>query len=122
MALLDVSFVVEALSDRTLTVTVPSADTVNAAGEIIRGSTTSQSVRGSLQPATGRDLKGLPEGQRTNETKVLFSTSALRTRDGTKPPYAIAISGEGTFEVVNVADFSSLGGYYRYLIQRKPGP
>lgn len=120
MPLLDLGFVVDALADRTLVVTVLAADTVNAAGEVVRGGTSSTfNVKGSLQVASGRELVGLTEGQRTRQTWSLYSTVALPTRAGTTPPSLLSIDG-WVYEVVRVDDFSSQGGYWRFLLQKVP--
>jgi len=53
-------------------------------------------VTGSLQPATGADLLRLPEGRRSNETRVFFTTVQLQISDEGSPFEAdiVMINGE----------------------------
>ena len=58
-----------------------AAGSVGSDGRFADGSTTTSTLRGSLQPAEGDDLQTLPEGDRTKRVRVLFSRTALRTVD-----------------------------------------
>ena len=50
-------------------------------GRYVEGSITTDTLRGSLQPATGDDLQTLPEGDRTKRVRVLYTATALRSVD-----------------------------------------
>ena len=54
------------------------------------------SIRASVQPATGKDLLRLPELRRSNETRVVFTTTQLMVGDQADPNEAdiIMIDGE----------------------------
>jgi hypothetical protein len=121
MALLDLGFVVSALADSTLTVTTTGPDTVDTAGVVTRGEESTTTVSGSLQPASGKDLQGLPEGQRTAQSWTLYTTTPLATRTAGTPPEMVTV-GTDVYDVVRVDSFAATGGFYRYLLQKRPGP
>lgn len=52
-------------------------------------------ITASVQPATGQDLLRLPEGRRTNETRVLFTTTQLFTGDQGQTDEADLVTIEG---------------------------
>lgn len=48
-------------------------------GKITDGATTTVLITASVSPASGKDLLRLPEGRRTNESRVVFTTTELYT-------------------------------------------
>lgn len=67
-------------------------------------------IRASVQPASGADMLRLPELRRTNETRVVFTTTQLVVGDaGTSvQPDLIAIDGL-TFEIQHVETWVQAG-------------
>lgn len=106
---------VVAESSGTYTVTRTVRATYGSDGRAVPGATSTLSVTASVQPTTGRDLKRLPEGMRTREVLTVFTPTLLRTLSATTQPDSIQISGEA-WQVQNVEDWSTLGGYYKALV------
>lgn len=114
MALFDLSSVVDALSDETaLTVTRrdPSTYTV---GRLDAPSSSTITIRASVQPASGRDLKRLPEGSRVEDVLCLFTTTELLTQGVGQSPDLVTVQG-ADYEVQNVEVWASLGSFYKVL-------
>lgn len=78
-------------------------------------------VTASLQPASGKDLLRLPEGRRTNETRVLFTATQLYTGDeGADYEADLVELDSQLWEVQHVEDWlqwAGLAGFYRCIIQ-----
>lgn len=88
-------------------------------GLYVPGGTSTLSIEASIQPATGRDLQVLPEGQHGQETKVVYTTTELRTRRTTHDPDKITIDGE-TWECVTDERWEAFGGtHYRVYATRQ---
>lgn len=66
------------LTENTATITryAPGAY-VN--GRWVDGESTTLTIRGSIQPARGRDLRRLPEGQRVSGAVAIYTATTLRT-------------------------------------------
>lgn len=77
-------------------------------------------TRGSVQPASGLEIKRLPGGKSNRETMVIFSCIELKTAELGQEPDQIAIDG-GVFEVESVQRWAALGNYYRAIVTRRPG-
>ena len=58
------------------------------------GATTTIVITASVQPISGRDLVVVPEGQRTDESRKIFTATQLVTRTPTTEPDVITIGGE----------------------------
>jgi hypothetical protein len=108
MANPDLSDVVLDFAD-TLTVTRAARVTYSSAGDPVSASTSTLTVQATWQPATGRDLRRVPEGLRTEEGVVLFSTSLLRAGGGTYEPDVVTIEAES----YQVATVERWGSYWR---------
>lgn len=79
-------------------------------------------ITASLQPATGQDLLRLPEGRRTNETRVIFTDTLLRTGDQGQTVEADLVLIEGDlWEVQHVEtwiDSTTKTTGYRCIVQQ----
>lgn len=110
------------LGTGTYTVTREAAGSYGAAdGEWDPGASTSFTLVGSLQPASGRDRKNLPEGMATGDVRVLYSETEVRTAsDRTKiPADAVTVDGE-VYEVVHVEPWGgTLIPHYKALLVRR---
>lgn len=88
-----------------------------ASGIWADGSTSTFSITAHVQPVTGRDLKTLPEGQRAEDSRIVYTTTELRATAG--GPDSISIGGEA-YEVTRVETWSGLGGtHYRAIVHRQ---
>jgi len=68
-------------------------------GKYTKGAKTDISIFASVQPADGREIDQLPEGDRTKVHKEIFSTSELKLND------IITYDGE-RYEVHKLSDWS----------------
>lgn len=104
----DLSGVVANLSTGSYTVTRNATGTMTA-GRYTAGTASTFDITASVQPTSGRDLKQLSEGQRTEEMRAVFTSTELRTTD------TISISGS-TWLVQKVEDLSGLGNYFKAIV------
>ena len=79
-----------------------------------------------VQPARGRDLLRLPEGDRTLETILVHTKEKLRTAEGGTFAAADQIlycpGGDGeqsTYVVIMAADWAIIGGFFSVLAQKR---
>ncbi len=93
----------------TYTVTRKGAGTYDATGAHVPAATSTFSIDACVQPVSGKVLQNLPEGHHANETKAIWTTTALRTRDAAGAPDIIAIGGEN-YTVFHVEVFEAFGG------------
>lgn len=125
---MDLASLIESFATGTYTVTRRA----RAAQPFVRGiaqSTTNSTVtiRGSVQPASGKDLLRLPEGRRVVETRTLFTTTKLYTggQGATHEADLVTIDGD-SWEVQHVESWvqaaaGGTGTAYRCLLQA-PNP
>src|SRR5690606_5003111 len=91
-------------------------------GRYTPGASTTFSIVASVQPATGRDLRDLPEGQRGDEVRVIYTISELRTRSPAGEPDAVTLDGE-PWTVINVKRWESFGEvHFVAMACRAPDP
>ena len=82
-------------------------------------------IKASVQPATGKDLLRLPEGRRSNETRVLYTTTQLDCGDVDGPYEAATVPIDGAFWEVQHCESWNQGGFlnqtrsagYRVIVQ-----
>jgi len=82
-------------------------------------------IKACVQPATGKDLLRLPEGRRSNETRVLFTTTELDCGDVDSDFEADTVTIDGAFWEVQHVEFWTQGGFlnqtrpagYRVIVQ-----
>lgn len=75
-------------------------------------------ITAGIQPLRGRELQDLPEGQRADETRILYTTTPLRTRQPGAEADLVTIDGE----VWRVDTVDSWPSYYRCVITRAAIP
>ena len=103
-----------------LVVTRKNPPTVTNGRAVAAGQTTF-TINASIQPLSERDLLALPEGQRTEENRLLFTRTELRTLTSAGGPDSIVIDGE-TWVVSSSSVWSTLSLYYRAIIHRQANP
>lgn len=109
---MDLSSVIASFNTGTYTVTRPAASTFTL-GRLDTPSTTTVSIQASVQPLTGRELKKLPEGLRTEELRWVYTATELRSQ----PTDSIAIDG-AAWAVQQVESWGTLGAYFRALVMK----
>ena len=87
----------------------------NVGGRQSLGSYTDTTIRASVQPATGRDLQALPEGERQRDVVIAYCLSEVRVAD----PRTLASSdrliiGGVTYLAYQVQDWPRVGSVPRH--------
>ena len=91
-------------------------------GRYAIGAISTLSIEASIQPAKGRDLKSLPEGERGDAANVLYTRTELFTRAPGREADTITFKGE-IWSVVNVELWEAFGErHFRCIISRRPIP
>ena len=98
------------------------AKAVFVAGRATPGATTTISIEASVQPATGRDLLRLPEGRRTQETRLVYTTTRLTPgAQGAAYEADLVLIEGNTWEVQHVETWHQAPGTdptaYRAIVQ-----
>lgn len=109
----DLSDVIELLASGCYVVTRRGV-TTRVAGRRVAPVSTTFEIVASVQPASGRDIARLPEGQRSSEVMTIFTKTELRPAQpelGTEPD-RVAIDG-GVFEVASVQRWNKLGNFFK---------
>lgn len=118
---MDVQGLIESFLTGTYTVTrVSGIAYVN--GRASAGSTSTLSIDASVHPAAGNDLLRLPEGQRTIETRIVFTTTELKEGSEGSTYKADKVSIDGAlWEVQTVESWRPDPGtdapYFRCIVQ-----
>lgn len=101
--------------------------TIDSRGNHVRGPVTEfQACPAVVQPASGRDLLRLPEGDRSKEVILIHAHATLRTaRESSGQEADVAIFDEptptpagtlvGRYTVATAADWQQVGGFTRAL-------
>lgn len=118
MTLANTGDAIDCVSPATATVTrFTSVGSYSAVtGRWIDTTTTTLSIKMSIQPVTGRELDILPENDRTREVLRIFTKTqlfGLSASNGQKPD-RFAYLGRN-YEVHNVEDWSAVAGFYDCL-------
>ncbi len=113
---MSLSAAILSLSTGTYTVTRYEPAT-NLSGVVVPGDSESFTIVASVQPLTGRELKSLPEGMRTEEMRALWTPTELRTQGTDNDPDKVTIGSE-TWEVVRVEPWPELGDYYKVTLAK----
>lgn len=103
-----------------LTVTRAVAIQRNAAGDVLVGSTSTFAIRGSVQPANGREMANLPEGTRSSDTRKMYTGTELRPADQHAGTPADRVLYQGHDYQVRLVGFQSdLLAHYKVLMVRE---
>lgn len=115
---MDASLLIERFLTGSYTVTRRAAATITS-GRAVAGAVTTLTIRASVQPASGRDLMRLEEGRRSNETRVVFTTTKLLVGEqgGANEADLVSIDG-ASWEVQHVETWpSTIPNFYRVVLQ-----
>jgi hypothetical protein len=107
---MDLSGVIESFLTGIYTVTRTQPATFTD-GRAVSGSTSTFTTRACIQPASGRQLKELPEGSRSDEAVAIYSESELLTVGATQEADTLVYRGE-VWQVQNVKRWDELGNYW----------
>jgi hypothetical protein len=109
---------IASLSTGTYTVTRRAVGAYSD-GRWTPGGTSSFSIIASIQPVSGRLLLALPENERTEEQRVVYTITELRTRIGAADPDVVTIDGDA-WEVSRVDRWQAFGAvHYRAFVARQ---
>lgn len=111
---MDLSGVIASFKTGTYTVTRASATDTYVAGRLAKGASTTLPVDACVQPTEGRDLQKLSEGERTRESKTVFSAVELKGRAAGTRADVITINGDA-YEIVKVQRWAELGNYWKAI-------
>lgn len=78
---------------------------------------TTDALHTSVQPISGRALRDLPEGQRSEDTRWLWTTTELRTRTPSNDPDIVELEGDD-WRVIKIERFRILDDFHRVTITR----
>jgi hypothetical protein len=121
MVMVMLNGVIASFQTGTYAVTRTAAST-NVMGRAVAGATTSLNIDASIQPVTGRVLRGAPEGATAEDVRVIYTLTELKTITPTTAPDRIVIDGD-TFVVFKVEKFGTIsGGHYRAYAARQTIP
>lgn len=100
------------------TVTRPAVGTYGSDGVHVAGAPSTFTITASIQPATGRQLMVLPEEQRAQEVRAVYTNTALLAKPGAVD--RITIAGE-RWDVISVKTYENgdRGTHYEALIARQ---
>jgi spermidine synthase len=90
---------------------------VLALGRYTAGAVTTVQIVADVQHVSGDMLRDLPEGVRTEEVRIVYTTTQLYAQDTTHDPDVIAIDGD-TWRVFRVDRFRVFANRFRALVQR----
>jgi hypothetical protein len=69
----------------------------------------------AAHPATGQDLRRLPEGDRVSDVWAFYTSIPLRTTRENSYEADVIVKGAELYQVVHVEDWSERGGFWRVL-------
>lgn len=105
---------------QTISLTRKNAGSRDANGRWIDGADVVTSIQAVVQTATSDDLLVLPEGERTQETIKIHTTSLLRTASESGTYTADEITYQGNvYKVIQAFDRKTIGNYYKALAARE---
>jgi len=117
---MDTAGVIASFLTGTYTVTRTADDTMTH-GRATAGSSSTLTIKASVQPAKGDDLLLLAEGRRATETRVVYTTTELGVGIGPNKADRLSIDGVD-WQVQHVESWRpdplTPAPYFRCLVQR----
>jgi hypothetical protein len=105
------------LSTGTYTVTRPGAGTWTN-GLFVEGTASTFQIQASVQPASPKDLQRLPEGERTMNVIVIFTTTELLLASQAARTLSDRIAYRGANYEVEDVDVWESGGFWKCLARK----
>jgi hypothetical protein len=68
----------------------------------------------AIQPVTGREIESLPEGQSTEDTRIVYTTYPLKTRNPAGAPDRVLYKSD-VWRVYQVEEWEGLSGSPHYV-------
>jgi len=97
----------------------PTGSYSTTTGQWVQGTPTVTSVEAVVQQATPKDTEQLPENERTKESIVVFTRTALFTSDVTTAEESNTITWEGReYKVMMIDAWSRQAQYVRHIAVR----
>lgn len=100
----------------TYTVTRTARGTTTL-GRYTPGATSTFPIVADVQHVSGDQLRDLPEGVRSEESRILYTTTALTAQSTTHDADVIAIDGDN-WRVIRVDRFRVFANRYRAIVER----
>lgn len=82
---------------------------------------TTITIVAAIQPASGRDLLRLEEGQRLSEVIVLWTKTPLYSHRQGYPPDTLVYKGE-VYQIESIERWDDMGNFYEALARLVPPP
>lgn len=94
----------------------------NTTGRFTPGSTSTLTIRASVQPASPSDVERLPEGMRGRDARRVYTeTQLFPVRQGAQPRQADTLVIDGyVYEVADVNYWDKVMPHYRCIAVRRP--
>lgn len=105
------------LGQRDITRVRRAAATIGANYKPVPGAETLTTIRGAVQPLNGDGLEQMPEGERTRETRKVYTTSELRTARPDAPADHVIVDGV-RYEVQGVERQPAILPHYKAYLTR----
>jgi hypothetical protein len=86
-------------------------------GVAVSGSTSTFTLNASVQPLDEIQIRRLPEGQRTDDYRAVYTDTQLNTTESTQIPDTLVIDGD-VFQVTTSERYQELGNYFCSVVQR----
>ena len=100
------------------TVTRTVAGTMTSGRYSGPGAASTFEIAASVQPLNGKDLKAVPEAERTSHLRKLYTETALQTRTATNEADSVLIDGE-SHKVISVEYHEGFGfKHYKTVVSR----
>lgn len=114
--------VIGSFATGTYAVTRRAPGAYDANGRFTPGGTSALNIEASIQPVTGRDLQVLPEGFSAEETKVVYTTTTLRTESPAGAADIVTIDSE-PYKVIRSERWEAFGDeHHRAFVARGKAP
>lgn len=114
--------VISSFRTGTYTVTRRAGNGVTSGGHYTPPSPATFTIQASIQPASGRELRDLKEGQSAGDLRTIFTLTELRTvRADNDQPDVISIDGEN-YRITKVEYFGVISNHYRCVCEKTSVP
>lgn len=87
-------------------------------GKYTLGSSSSFSVEACIQPLSARQLKALPEGQKTEETRAMYCRTEIKGRTSSTEPDVVSFDGEDWL-VFSVEKWVYFDSFYIAILMKR---